>query len=255
MTVHFADFSCGELTAKALPPGYLWGVIIPTTFFGVAAIVAIVVPGLVYAAIRTALQGFVAADQSVTARIVQAVLISVLLDSLYLVLLGGWAFEFVPRNAVAIAHPRILGLLVFVLGVFIPAFVAYVRYGQAAWTTKVATATGPFVGRVLGWAIPHTGYRSVPTAWDWIAPKKSFKWVRVLNANGRWVGGWATEDTFFSSYPEKRELYIPEQWDLDPDGKFLERSEATSGVWLSLEGAQVVEWLEPAAVDGEGEAE
>jgi hypothetical protein len=227
--------------------------IIPTTLFGIAAVVALVVPGLVYAAIRTTLQGFVAADQSVTARIVQAVLISVLLDSLYLVLLGGWTFEFVPQSSVSIPHPRILGLIIFVLGVFIPGFIAYIRYGQAAWVMRAGEALNPLIARTLGWAIPQTGYRSVPTAWDWIAPKKSYKWVRVLNAQGRWVGGWATADTFVSSYPEPRELYIPEQWDLDPEGKFLQRSGATSGVWLSLEGAQVVEWLEPTDSSEEGD--
>ena len=229
--------------------------IIPTTLFGIAAVVALVVPGLVYAAIRTTLQGFVQADQSVTARIVQAVMISVLLDSLYLVVLGGWLFDFVPQSGVAIPHPRILGFLIFVLGVLAPAFIAYLRYSQAVWVSKVSGAIAPAVDHVLGWAVPHTGYRSVPTAWDWIASKKAYKWVRVLNAQGRWVGGWSTDDTFFSSYPEPRDLYIPEQWDMDKKGTFLQRSERTSGVWLSLEGAQVVEWLEaqPTAEGGDAD--
>jgi hypothetical protein len=219
-------------------------VIIPTTLFGIAAVVSLVIPGLVYAAIRTTLQGFVSADQSVTARIIQAVMISVLLDSIYLVALGGWLFEFLPQDAVSIPHPRLLGFVVFCLGVVVPALIAYLRYSQAIWVSAAATRLRPRFAKAFGWAIPHTGYRSVPTAWDWVAPKKAYTWVRVLNAQGRWIGGWSTEDTFFSSYPEPRDLYIPEQWDLDPNGMFLKRSEATAGVWLSLEGAQVVEWLE-----------
>jgi hypothetical protein len=72
-----------------------------------------------------------------------------------------------------------------------------------------------------------------------------------LSKEGRWIGGWVTEDTFFSSYPESKDLYIPKQWDLDENGKLLRESPGTDGVWLPLEGAQLVEWVldEPTQIE------
>ena len=54
---------------------------LPTTTFGVFALVALLIPGVIYAAVRTSLQGFRAPDRVLGERVIQAVLINVGLDA------------------------------------------------------------------------------------------------------------------------------------------------------------------------------
>jgi hypothetical protein len=232
--------------------------LIPDSLHGVVIVVALVIPGIVYAAIRTSLQGFVAHDRSGTGRIIQAVMVSVLLDAAYLAVFG-WipgisatATSWLPNS------PAILGLVVLALGVVVPAVIAYLIHGQARWvpaTLRRISVLAPLpvdalaetlpsgrVSKLRYWLEPNTAYRKEPTAWDAIAPLQADMWIRVLTANGRWVGGWSTSETFFSSYPEAKDLYIPKAWRMGEDGEFLQAATASAGIWLPLEGAQLVEW-------------
>lgn len=246
--------------------------LIPDSLHGVAIVVALVIPGIMYAAIRTSLQGFVALDRSISSRIIQAVMVSVLLDSIYLAALGWIPGLFVNVSQLPFQRPWELGLAVLGFGILIPALLAYVIYGRPGWQVELSTrlngqntkhsepnSAQKKPDQLVGWArvvwlfAPSTGYRKEPTAWDWIAQQKVGVWIRVLSKEGRWIGGWVTEDTFFSSYPESKDLYIPKQWDLDKNGKLLRESPGTDGVWLPLEGAQLVEWVldEPIEIESE----
>jgi hypothetical protein len=223
---------------------------IPTTPFGIAAVIALLLPGIIFAAVRTSMQGFQAQDRSISGRIIQALMISLILDAVYLITFGTWlAPDFRIGSNLVITHPVLVGLIALLLAVVFPGICAYVAYGQAVWVT----ATNGWLRRRIALAAiylrPHTQYRSVPTAWDWVAAKKGDKWIRVLNSQGRWVGGWFDQDAYFSVYPEPRDLFISIQWRMLPDGTFGTRVENSAGVWVSLENAQVVEWL-----DGEPEA-
>jgi hypothetical protein len=68
-------------------------------------------------------------------------------------------------------------------------------------------------------------------------------WVRVRIAPGQWVGGRFADGSYFSTYPESRDLFIEDQYVVKEDGSFGERVPSSSGVWLSIRDDYVVEWL------------
>jgi hypothetical protein len=233
---------------------------IPTTTLGVAVIVAMVIPGIVFAAVRTALKGFQAHDRSVSARIVQAVMVSVVLDSVYLIFFGSLVSEiFAAGSSALLTNAPLVGWLTLLLGVAVPGAIAYCLYSKArvfAITQRRAArllvrlfgrsfvVSRRRLTRVIAALSPNTSYNATPNSWEWIAPKKSENWIRVLSRDGRWVGSWSTQNTFFSSYPEPRDIFVPIQWKMGEDGNFIEPVENSSGVWIDLEGAQFVEWLD-----------
>lgn len=218
---------------------------IPTTPFGILAVVALLLPGIVFAAVRTSMQGFLAQDRSISGRIIQALMISIILDAIYLVALGTWLRPYFTLGSnLMIADPVLVGLLALGLAVVFPALCAYATYGQANWTKATSSWVREIVAPLVKNVRPNTQYRSVPTAWDWIAGQQGDKWVRVLNAQGHWIGGWFSEKAYFSVYPEPRDLFIPIQWRMESDGTFGKSVDNSAGVWVSLENAQVVEWID-----------
>ena len=239
---------------------------LPTTTLGVAVILAMVIPGIVFAAVRTTLKGFQAHDRSVSARIVQAVMVSVLLDSIYLITFGSVLSQiFAAGSKALLTNAALVGWLTLLLGVTVPALAAYGLYSKAPGLAIAQRKMARTMIRLFGRAAmngrikarnffktvsPKTSYNSTPNSWEWVAPKKSDNWIRVLTREGRWVGGWSSENTFFSSYPEPRDIFIPIQWKMDSDGNFTEAVRRSSGVWIDLEGAQLVEWLDREEEDG-----
>lgn len=217
---------------------------IPTTALGIFALISLLIPGIVFAAVRTALQGFTAHDRSISSRVVQAVMISVLFDSLYLVLFGSMLGPiFAKGSAALLVEPQTVGICILALGILIPGLVAYLIYGQSPWHIVIREWVSGKLPKWVRLLSPQSNYKSVPTAWDWAAPTKTWTWIRVLNAHGKWTGGRYTDEAFFSVYPEPRDIFIPEQWDMKADGSFVRMTAQSAGVWLSLEDAQVVEWL------------
>jgi hypothetical protein len=69
--------------------------------------------------------------------------------------------------------------------------------------------------------------------------------VRIRIGEGKWVGGWYGNDSFISTYPEPRDIYIQAQHHVDEGGQFCGRVQGTAGVWFSVRDGDVVEWVEP----------
>jgi hypothetical protein len=83
-------------------------VVIPTTQYGVGVFLILVLPGIVYAAVRTGASGMRSQDRDVAARVLQALLVSVLLDTTYLLLLGHRPFgcSITPTNMPSVTHAK-----------------------------------------------------------------------------------------------------------------------------------------------------
>lgn len=103
---------------------------VPTSAFGVAVVVVMVVPGLVFGLVRRGLRGFQYDDLTLDARIAQAVVISVTLDALYVVTGGAWLASLVTFSGAetAIEAPVPLGIAILVGAVALPALLAALRY-------------------------------------------------------------------------------------------------------------------------------
>ncbi|TAL43775.1 MAG: hypothetical protein EPN91_05830 [Salinibacterium sp.] len=178
-------------------------------------------------------------------------MISVILDAIYLITLGTWlASRFNLGSKLVLTDPVLVGMLALGLAVIFPAICAYVAYGETRWTKATSARVRRFVSPLVKNLRPNTQYNATPTAWDWIAGQQGDKWVRVLNDQGHWIGGWFSDRAFFSVYPEPRDLFIPIQWTMEVDGSFGKPVPNSAGVWVSLRNAQVVEWIDSHPTDG-----
>ena len=80
---------------------------------------------------------------------------------------------------------------------------------------------------------------SIPTAWDWKFSKMGSQCVLVTLKNGTQFAGYCNDDSFMSSDPTERDIYISWLYDLGADKQWLERDESsvliTSGEVSTIE--------------------
>jgi len=223
---------------------------VPTSAFQLAFYLALLVPGVVYAAARVQLRGPRAADRSVAARVLEAIVASAIFDSLYAAIFANQVTAALqgPR-AYLVAHVVPSVWMFLIGGVIVPYVVAWLFYG------KVPFLSGPsrVWTDVIRPKLTHSQEASdTPTAWDYGNKAVNEGWVRVRIAEGVWVGGVFDERARFSTYPETRDLFIAEQWNMNSTGEFVSRVDGTQGVWLAVTDTYVVEWLrdegEPSVV-------
>lgn len=207
---------------------------IPSNVFGIAFLVLLVTPGIVWIGVRSRMRGYLAKDGEVSSRILQAFGISVILAASYVLAFGSWlpnlaaqaldgtTVDLDPRWAAA------AGLLLFAV---VPASLSFLTY--ADWY--------PRVGGTL--PLPHLGpYRSTPTAWDHAATMAVEGLVRIRIEAGKYVGGEFDADCYSSTYPEPRDLYIARQYEMGDDGKFLRPLPNGAGLWIRIQDGYIVEW-------------
>jgi hypothetical protein len=212
--------------------------VIPSTALGIVFLLVLVIPGTVYASVRTTVGGRGPHDSEIGTRVLQAVIASVLLNSAYLLVFGDWLIELFTRDGVT-ERPRVAGATALALGVLVPALLAYVIHG------KPRIRRG--FGRVswLPWPRTTTGYETTPTAWDWAVQRRGGRWIRIRVTEGRWIGGWFSGRSFVSTYPEPRDIFIAEQHTMTPEGSFGPAVEDSAGVWLTVNDGYIVEWINP----------
>lgn len=197
----------------------------------------LIVPGFVYAGTRRYLRGGATADEKeFSVRLVHGIAASVVLDCLYLVTLGPWLVDISQTTSgdslgIVAERPRLVGVLVIVLVVVAPVILA----GAVTWILSRDWITT---------RLDRLPFSPTPSAWDHIAPERFNCFVRVRTADGKWVGGYIDdESTFFSTYPEPRDLFIPEQWEMGDDGSFISQMEDSLGVYVPLSGTERIGWL------------
>jgi Family of unknown function (DUF6338) len=197
---------------------------IPSTAYQLAVLLVLVMPGIVYSAVRSRLRGPTPDDREVGARILRAIMVSAVLDSLYLIVVGPRLVKLVDSTDPA-EHIREAGVWALILIFVVPAVVAFLVNGlDWDWRNRAI----PRVRR-------QKGYYPTPTAWDFAAPKLGDYFVRIRLSDGRFVGGWLGAKSYLSTYPESRDMYIDRQWRIDhDDGTFLGPVEGTCGVYVPL---------------------
>ncbi len=214
---------------------------VPTNAFGVLALVVLVLPGIVWVSVRTAVRGRRANDADVAGRVLQALVISVALDAAYLLALGRTAVD----RLITAADPGAPGVrttpaAVLVLGVGVPALLAYLVHGEPAWK--------PVHRRAPNWLkLPRrtTTQQSTPNAWDRAAPNLGGRWIRIRLADGKWIAGWYGNGSYLSTYPEPHDIYVSDQHEVDATGIIGAQIPDTAGFWVALKDGDVVEWINP----------
>lgn len=210
---------------------------LPQTLFQVIAILLLVVPGIVFTAVRRYLRGPGPDEKDFSVRLVHAISASAFFDCLYLIVAGPWLVSRFTMTGdatllAALENPRATGATVLLLAVGIPALTAgifHVRFRKGRWPFMFAERR-----------------HSTPTAWDHAAPARADCYVRIYTSDGKWVGGYMPDKSgFVATYPEPRDIFIPHQWNMSPTGEFLSQVEGSQGIYVPLAGSERVEWVAP----------
>lgn len=207
----------------------------------------VVVPGFVYQGCLARLRGPLPVDRDLLgARILRALTASGIFGLVYVVILGpvlgGKENKFRDHaRDYLVANPSIAAILLLVLVFGIPFAVGYAHYGLSV-RRKYAH---------LSWKERFWLYKHDPTAWDFAVNGVGAtpKYVRICTKDGQWRGGYAGEASFFTTYPDPREIFVEEAWVLDEKGQFTRSIKGTSQ-WIQCDDAAVVEFVELSAPPG-----
>jgi hypothetical protein len=192
-----------------------------------------VIPGFVYQGTRSRLRGPTPEDREVGVRVLRALAGSGLAALIYVLLLGRGLTDAVSRPVQSLEHPRQAAAVLLLLMFVAPAVTACAIHLFSTWRLY------PDVGFCERLAL----YIPTPTAWDFAAEHASTGFVRVLTTEGRWTGGYAGAESFFTGYPEAKEMFLEQAWTLSGDGVFDEPVPGTAGVWIRCDEAQLVQYL------------
>jgi len=226
---------------------------IPAGSFAIAAFVIIALPGFIYAAVCRWFRGESAADRDVPLTIARGAIFAVAMTAVYLATFGNDLFASLQpgsqADSLTVTHPGDLGRAVLLLYVVVPVVVSFIlNLRHVKWDhPKFLTGNNGKAFRGSGWVrLPRSrhGYSSIPSAWDYAASQNHNSWVKVKRANGDWVGGWYTDESFVTTYPEPRSIYIAHQHTMKPDGTIDEPIPQT-GVFLSIDDDDIVIWNNP----------
>ena len=222
------------------------------------AIVVLFVPGLVHGLVRRRLQGFRYEDRTLDARLAQALVVSALFDSVYLIFAGAWLSTVVQIEAeqVFVSNPVSLGFAVLLFAILVPAAVTAFVYSPYRLRRNASISkVGPVQTRSeRKWPLRlerKRYYESVPTAWDWGATKSDRRMVRVTRPDGTYLGGLFGPGSYVSTYPEPRDIFISHQYHLEADGTFGGPALNCAGIWTRISDEHVVEFFYPSYTDDE----
>lgn len=246
----------------------------PTTVTQLTILIAFVIPGIVYQAVRARLAGESPQNRDTTNKVLRALAASVVLASIYLIVLGPLLVDAVgaggDRTRAWIAtHPRQTGLLALALLFAVPAaaasaaarrwrygqkIAAYRHCGRLAPTRPLGRSPlGRAANRILTTVAHHSQaknglrYEPTPTAWDWAVDHggTGVGFVRVLGSDTQWRGGAFSNQSYFTTFPEPPALYVEQAWQIDDQGAFVAPQDQTRGAWIPCTDALTVEFTHP----------
>ncbi|MEV0773597.1 DUF6338 family protein [Nocardia salmonicida] len=212
----------------------------------------LVVPGITFSAVRRRMRGPGADDKDFSARLANAIAVSIALACLYALVLGPWLITLWTKNSQGvpgyIQRPQMAAITAGALAFAVPAAIA------ASFNIRRVRRPNPWwklwqpwwnpwwkPWRVIEWR--EIGY-AAPSAWDANAPKLADCFVRIRTGDGYWVGGYIPGAAgFISTHPQPRDIFIPEPWNMGENGEFLTEIPEAKGTYVPLTGSERVEWL------------
>jgi hypothetical protein len=183
----------------------------------------LVVPGLVYQAVRSRLRGPTPDEIDTTSRVLRAVTVSASFPVLYLLL---WpdALLLVRLKSDDVLQQIDRGtVLVTASAVFLAPIVSAVLV-HAGTVFRAGHRGRQFVANFVT-------YSPVPTAWDFAASNRRPCFIRVLTGDNTSIGGFAGENSF-----------VEIAYEMDGGGAFLRPIEGSAGMWISCGDAKLLQF-------------
>ena len=82
----------------------------------------------------------------------------------------------------------------------------------------------------------------VPTAWDYYFSKQEESWIIVTLKNGKCIYGLFSENSFASSDPDERDIYIEKTYTLGENMEWIE-DDKSNGILISKDDIETIEFL------------
>jgi hypothetical protein len=214
---------------------------IPSSVTQLLVTLVLVVPGFVYQAVRIRIVGRRPGDTDLPTRVMRAIVISTLFALCYLVILGPEITTAAQAQAQLAEHPRLFALLGLVAAFVLPTISA-VLLNRNQIDLKL---TIPFVLHPIKTlrAEEWTRYDARPSAWDVAFEGAAVGFVRVRMSDGTWVAGYYGPNSYASSHPDPRNLYLEMAYEVDTKGEIGKPITGTAGVVIDCTDAVVVELL------------
>lgn len=214
---------------------------IPSSVTQLLVTLVLVVPGFVYQAVRIRIVGRRPGDTDLPTRVMRATVISTLFALCYLVILGPEITTAAQAQAQLAEHPRRFALLGLVAAFVLPTTSA-VLLNRNQIDLKL---TIPFVLHPIKTlrAEEWTRYDPRPSAWDVAFEGAAVGFVRVRMSDGTWVAGYYGPNSYASSHPDPRNLYLEMAYEVDNKGEIGKPITGTAGVVIDCTDAVVVELL------------
>jgi hypothetical protein len=236
---------------------------VPATAAQFVALIVIALPGIVFATVRTRARGITAADVSLSSRIAQGLVAGVVIDSTYVLIIGDNLVKAVTLVDGKLPSIRAAAAYALVLGVLVPAAVAWVLHGRLRWSPPSSgrlasfrgwatirwSSVGKWVSSWAGNVRPDRLYSGKPNAWDYAVPMMGRMFVRIETVDGKFVGGWFAEDSFISTYPEPHDIYVERQYRMSESGEFLSLVAGTAGFWYYVQPGDIIDWIDPSELE------
>ena len=83
-----------------------------------------------------------------------------------------------------------------------------------------------------------------PMAWDYFFGRGKSCFMLCRLKNGKSIAGYFGPNSFASSFPNPRGIYLEQTWLMDSDGRLTQPIPGSSGVLLSFDECELVEFLE-----------
>jgi hypothetical protein len=142
-----------------------------------------------------------------------------------------WLFAYFYLTGYPTQRPKTFALFIL-LALFISPVVLGLISGHLAQHQYVALAL-----RRLGFRTVHY----IPTAWDWHFSRQEALWARVTLKDGSAISGYFGGQSFASSDPDERDIYLEEVYTQTTQG--IRRVERTRGCLISAEQISVIEFF------------
>lgn len=214
---------------------------IPSSVTQLLVTLVLVVPGFVYQAVRIRIVGRRPGDTDLPTRVMRAIVISTLFALCYLVILGPEITTAGQAQAQLAEHPRRFALLGLVAAFVLPTISAVLlNRNQIDLKLNIPFVLHPIKTlRAEEW----TRYDLRPSAWDVAFEGAVVGFVRARMSDGTWVAGYYGPNSYASSHPDPRNLYLEMAYEVDTKGEIGKPITGTAGVVVDCTDAVVVELL------------